>query len=132
MDTAESWFVQQFIVRHKRERVLYELAHPDKRRMCLWNMTSAGNDRLNDQKVRVTSLTCEEMLVELRTAGIGGKAIASIISGQSELDGQLLPVKEALLQAWHHWPYVLILHEAGVALIAGESGANAPWRAILK
>lgn len=132
MNSAECWFVQQFIVRNKRERVLYELVHPDKRRMCLWNMTSAGNDRLKDQKVRVTTRTCEEMLVELRKAGIAGNATASIISGHPELDGRLLPVKEAFQQAWHHWPYVLILPEAGVALIAGESGTNAPWRAILK
>lgn len=132
MNTAERWFAQQFIVRNKRERVLYELERADKRRTCLWNMTTAGNDRLKADYVHDVTGSCDELLQELRESGISWKSPVSIISGHPELDGQTLPLKEALRQVWHHWPYVLITSEHKIALLAGESGNNAPWRAMLK
>ena len=134
METAERYFVRQFIQRNRRERVLYELARKDKRRECLWNITAGGNDRLDGRYLHQiqSSATCESVLAMLIKHGCKPSSAAYVISGRPEWDGKSMPLDQALPLLWHESPFVLVMQVCQTAMVSGESGVSAPWRAMLK
>lgn len=127
MDTSiEEKFVKTFIVKDKRERILYELSSAKKRSVALqrlYNSLDRNFAVLESQK-----LDEEELIAEIKKYT---KANDCYIIAESQHDGKRLPLKEAVEKVLYFGMACVIICDENTVVASEEYNISAPYKVIL-
>lgn len=116
--TAERYFVQTFIRKARRARLLYELTTPEKRYAGVSRFCHQAKDLLDPQKIRLEGENLDRR-PEFRQFVEQHDELCFMLSPDDCLAGQFLPLRDAVARAAIGLDAVLIMGST-FAIIFGE------------
>lgn len=117
--TAEIKFVNSFITKSRRERLLFELAHAHKRDQGLNRFCHQSKELLDQKKIFAEGYDLEQ-LDEFRDFVESHEDICYVVSPDFRLDEKFMPLKEAVEKALMCMDAVLIIGNE-YAVVFGEA-----------
>ena len=116
--SQERRFVESFIVKNRRERLLYQLTTPEKRYEGVSRFCHRAKDLLDPKKIIMEGEDLERR-PEFESFLAAHDELCLVLSPDFYVDEQFLPLKEAVKQALLSFDAVLIMGD-GFAVVFGE------------
>ncbi len=125
----EELIVRNFFIKRKRERGIYDLSSPKKRRSFVWKLSQ---DIIIDTKIHEISNNLSSYKdIENKLLNIGAQKECYVISIDQEIDGQILPLNLALSKIVGFGPAFISWIHGKLAYLECEQSFGSPDRFIL-
>lgn len=125
LSAEEQYFVNEYIVPNRKERIRWELNLDRKRSNCIWRFAHCARDFLNPSLIHPIRIQNGEFILE----GKGfrqrmGNPQVFIMHPSEGWDRITMGFQEALDEYLGHGPYVMIDRKQTFAFIETESGCE--------
>jgi len=135
MDTEiEKIIIKSFFLKRYHERILFELSSYKRRRDALFRLSHNYNSILNPKyMIEIPKPNSDYNDIEKMLRNLGGEDLCYVISLEDSIDGQVMPLRNALQNAvGYGLPSIVSSIPGKLAYFEAEQTAGAPPRFILK